>query len=149
MFWNLYTKIFVVEPAEHKKVDIGVEVKLSKDFVSYFSIISQTVSFDSGKNIEDGKRLSFLNTSYTKTYSIEEDHLIGLLIIFNKNIQWFNIEHYLNYEKDKKQKDLKKRKTKYKSQKGGFPNRKEFADIGRDIASTAIISINKIAPGFV
>ena len=127
-----------------------MEVKLSKDFVGYFSIISQNVSFDQCKNIEDGKRLSFLNTLYTKTYSIEENDLIGLLIVFNKNSQWLNIEDHLNYEKEKKKrKTLKKRKTKYKRQKGGFPNRNEFADIGRETANSAIISMNKIAPGFV
>ena len=82
-----------------------MEVKLSKDFVGYFSIISQNVSFDQCKNIEDGKRLSFLNTLYTKTYSIEENDLIGLLIVFNKNSQWLNIEHHLNYEKEKKKKE--------------------------------------------
>ena len=83
-----------------------MEVKLSKDFVGYFSILSQNVSFDQCKNIEDGKRLSFLNTLYTKTYPVEENDLIGLLIVFNKNSQWLNIEHNLIYEKEKKKEKL-------------------------------------------
>ena len=51
--------------------------------------------------------------------------------------------------KRKKRKTLKKRKTKYKRQKGGFPNRNEFADISQETANSAIISMNKIATGFV
>ena len=45
----------------------------------------------------------------------------------------------LKLSKGKKRKTFKKRKTKYKRQKGGFPNRNEFADIGLETANSAII----------
>ena len=89
---------FIVEPAEHRQLDTGLKIDLPEDFTATFSVISENIIPENCKNILNKKRLilSFLNTSFTKTYTIDKKNIVGMLIVTNKNNRTFEIRHFLS-----------------------------------------------------
>ena len=89
---------FIVEPAEHRQLDTGLKIDLPEDFTTIFSVISENIIPENCKNILNKKCLisNFLNTSFTKTYSIDKSNIVRMLIVTNKNNKPFEIRHFLS-----------------------------------------------------